>query len=85
MRYVPSGCTNGSIMGGRKYRACSEGSVRVISRMLVEMGGLEPPTSCMPCKRSGQLSYIPMPDRLYVIANGSQVDIYILLIRCFAN
>ena len=26
---------------------------------LVEKMGLEPTTSCMPCKRSSQLSYIP--------------------------
>ncbi len=27
---------------------------------MVEIRGLEPRTSCMPCKRSSQLSYIPM-------------------------
>jgi hypothetical protein len=27
--------------------------------MIVEKIGLEPTTSCMPCKRSSQLSYIP--------------------------
>jgi hypothetical protein len=26
----------------------------------VEKMGLEPTTSCMPCKRSSQLSYIPI-------------------------
>ena len=28
--------------------------------MLVELRGLEPLTSCMPCKRSSQLSYSPI-------------------------
>ena len=31
---------------------------------LVEIRGLEPRTSCMPCKRSSQLSYIPSQKRL---------------------
>ena len=31
-----------------------------MTKTLVESGGLEPPTSCMPCKRSSQLSYDPI-------------------------
>ena len=30
------------------------------SRLLVEIRGFEPRTSCMPCKRSSQLSYTPI-------------------------
>ena len=30
----------------------------------VEMTGLEPVTSCMPCKRSSQMSYTPINDDL---------------------
>ena len=32
--------------------------------VMVELRGLEPLTSCMPCKRSSQLSYSPAPDAL---------------------
>jgi hypothetical protein len=32
----------------------------MIDNFMVEIRGLEPRTSCMPCKRSSQLSYIPM-------------------------
>ena len=31
----------------------------VWNRNLVEIVGVEPTTSCMPCKRSSQLSYTP--------------------------
>ncbi len=33
----------------------------------VELMGLEPTTSCMPCKRSSQLSYSPVRDLVYQI------------------
>jgi hypothetical protein len=46
---------------------------------LVEKMGFEPTTSCMPCKRSSQLSYIPMSDNRLI---GLQRCKYVLV---FAN
>ena len=42
----------------------SHGNLRPLTRyvdgkLAVELMGLEPTTSCMPCKRSSQLSYSP--------------------------
>ncbi len=35
-------------------------NLRAFEWYFVEKMGLEPTTSCMPCKRSSQLSYIPV-------------------------
>jgi hypothetical protein len=43
-------------------------------QLRVEIGGFEPPTSCMPCKRSSQLSYIPMcwlPKKLRIFVDAN--------------
>ena len=43
--------------GGNLYK---NSAPEVSGRREVEKIGLEPTTSCMPCKRSSQLSYIPV-------------------------
>jgi hypothetical protein len=56
-----SPCLNGVPMGirtpvtavkGRCPRPLDDGDALASRRDLVELGGIEPPTSCMPCKRS---------------------------------
>src|ERR1700733_11108649 len=37
---------------GRGPRRLDDGESRTASAIVVELGGIEPPTSCMPCKRS---------------------------------
>ncbi len=37
---------------------------------MVELGRLELPTSCMPCKRSSQLSYSPMIKLTFKLYNS---------------
>ncbi len=44
--------------------------LRQASEQAVELMGLEPTTSCMPCKRSSQLSYSPAKRELYQPSKG---------------
>lgn len=39
---------------------------------MVEIQGLEPWTSCMPCKRSSQLSYIPLRLKQFYLNRGKK-------------
>ena len=52
--------------------------VAIVSRAVVEIMGLEPMTSCMPCKRSSQLSYTPNGK-----FTGAKVAIYFQLRKYF--
>ena len=46
----------------------------------VEMAGIEPATSCMPCKRSSRVSYIPFAHQ--VPSAGIEPATYALGVRC---
>ncbi len=41
----------------------------------MELGGLEPPASCMPCRRSGQLSYSPFEFEVLCKVNACPLGI----------
>jgi hypothetical protein len=50
---VPTGIrTPVTAVKGRCPRPLDDGDCERTARDLVELGGIEPPTSCMPCKRS---------------------------------
>ena len=49
----------GKPIGASAREATRDGSVTLVARRLVEPGGAQTPTSCMPCKALSQLSYGP--------------------------
>ena len=50
--------------------------LRMLFELMVGMTGLEPATSCTPCMRSGQLSYIPRLHAWYAIKNREATVIF---------
>src|SRR3954469_8964078 len=45
-------------------------------RFGMELGGLEPPTPCMPCRCSGQLSYSPVELVIGSKINGRPLSVF---------